>query len=94
MQVYLFVFDGPPEALDEDIVAPCPLAVHADLDLAGGQHLDEVGRSELAALVGVENLGRAVTRQRLLHRFNAKVGLQRDRHAPGGNPPRFNGAQT
>ena len=49
-QVDLFVFDGPPQALDEDIVPPRALAIHADLDLAGGQHLDEVGRRELAAL--------------------------------------------
>lgn len=49
-QVDLFVFDGPPQALDEDIVPPRALAIHADLDLAGGQHLDELGRGELAAL--------------------------------------------
>lgn len=65
-QVDLLVFDGPPEALDEDIVAPGPLAIHADLDFAGGQHFYEVGRCELAALIGVEDLGRAVSRQRLL----------------------------
>ena len=49
-QVDLLVFDGPPEALDEDIVAPGPLAIHTDLDLAGGEHLDEVDGRELAAL--------------------------------------------
>ena len=42
-QVDLLVFDGPPQALDEDVVPPGALAVHADLDLAAGQHLDEVG---------------------------------------------------
>ena len=50
VQVDLFVFDGSPEALYEDVVAPSSLAIHADLDLAGGQHLDEVGGRELAAL--------------------------------------------
>lgn len=49
-KVDLLVFDGPPQTLDEDVVAPCALAIHADLDLAGGQHLDEVGERELAAL--------------------------------------------
>src|SRR5690606_10363674 len=49
-QVDFLVFDSPPEALDEDVVTPGALAIHADLDLAGGQHLDEVGRGELAAL--------------------------------------------
>ena len=48
-QVDLLVFDGPPQALDEDIVAPGPLAIHADLDLAGGKHLDEVGGGELVS---------------------------------------------
>src|SRR5690606_9045046 len=49
-QVDLFVFDGSPQALDEDIVAPGRLAIHTDLDLAGGEHLDEVDGRELAAL--------------------------------------------
>ena len=34
-QVDLLVFDGPPEALDKDVVALGALAIHADLDLAG-----------------------------------------------------------
>jgi hypothetical protein len=32
--------------------------------------------------IRVEDLGRAVARQRLLHCFNAKIRFQRDRHAP------------
>lgn len=98
-QIYLFVFDAPPETLDEDIVAPSPLAInyrqvmqsiterHADFDFTGGQHLDEVGRSELAALIGVEDLGRAVFRQRLFHSFYAEISLKRDRHPPGQDTP-------
>ena len=50
-QVDFFVFDGPPQTLDKDVVALGPLAILADLDLAGGPHLDEVGRCELAALI-------------------------------------------
>ena len=49
-QVDFFVFYTPPEPLDEDVVAPGSLAVHADLDLAARQDLDEIGRGELAAL--------------------------------------------
>lgn len=86
-QVDLFVFDGAPQAFNEDIVAPCALAIHADLDLAVGQHPDEVGRGELAALVRVEDLRRAVTRQRLLDGFEAKIRLKRDRHPPCQDPP-------
>ena len=73
-QVDLLVFDGPPQALDEDIVPPGPLALHADLDLAARQHIDELGRGELAALIGVKDLGGAVSRQRLLDGFDAEVG--------------------
>jgi len=85
-QINLFVFDGPPQALDEDIVPPRTLAVHADLDLAGGQHLDEVGGCELAALIRVEDFGLAVLRQRFLHSFYAKISLQRDRQLSTKNP--------
>src|SRR5690554_7019170 len=81
-QVDFLVFDGPPQTLDEDVVAPGALAIHTDLDLAGGQNLDELGRGELAALIRVEDLRCAVTSQRLLHSFYAKIGLQRDRHPP------------
>ena len=48
------------------------LACHADLDLVTGQHLDEVGGGELAALVRVEDLGRAVTGQGFLDGFDAR----------------------
>ena len=86
-QVDLLVFDGPPQALDEDIVAPGALAIHADLDLAGSQHLDELGRGELAALIRVEYLGLAVSHQRLFYSFDAINRLQRDRHPLGQDPP-------
>ena len=49
-QVDAFVFDAPQQKLDEDVVPPGALAIHADFDLACGQHLDEVRRRELAAL--------------------------------------------
>lgn len=65
-----------------------PFSVHADLDLAGGQNLDELGRGELAALIRIEALKCGVLCQRLLHNFYAKIGLQRDRHPPGQDPPR------
>lgn len=70
-EIVLFIFDGPPQALDEDIVAPGPLAIHTDLDLAGGEHLDEVAGRELAALIRIEDLARAVTCQRLFDSFHA-----------------------
>jgi hypothetical protein len=38
-QADLLVSDGPPQALEEDIVAPGALAIHADPDLARGWNL-------------------------------------------------------
>ena len=32
-EIYLLVFDGAPEAFNEDIISPPPLAIHADGDL-------------------------------------------------------------
>lgn len=86
-QVDLLILDGPPETLHEDIVAPNSLAIHADFVFAGDQHLDEIGRCELATLIRVKDLRRAVTRKRLLHSLNAKIHFQRDRHAPYQDAP-------
>jgi len=47
-QVDFRVFDAPPEALNEDLVAPSVFSVHAVPDLTSGQHLDDVGRGELS----------------------------------------------
>ena len=54
MQIDLFVFDRLPEPLDEDIVPPGTLAVHADLNLLGQQHFRELDAGELAAIKGQE----------------------------------------
>ena len=85
-QVDLFVCNGPPKALDEDVVALGRFAVGADPDLSTLQHLDEVGGGERPALVGFENVGLAVTRECLPDSSDAKIRLPRDRHPPGQNP--------
>src|SRR6187455_2739511 len=72
-EVDLLVFDRPPEPLDEDVVTPCALAVHADSDFGGLQHLGEVGRAELTSLIGVEDLRLAMPRERLLQGLDAEV---------------------
>ena len=48
-EVDLLVFHRAPEPLDEDIVAPGALAVHADGDAVLPQHVGEVSAGELAA---------------------------------------------
>ena len=42
-EVDLLVLYASSQALNEDVVAPRSFSVHADLDLPGGQNLDEVG---------------------------------------------------
>ena len=38
VQVDVLVLQAPPESLDEDVVPPTALAVHADPDVPGLQH--------------------------------------------------------
>src|SRR5277367_6668586 len=86
-EIYLFVFHGFPEALDEDIVAPGALAVHADGDPVREQDAGERLPGELTALVGVENFRFAMFADSLLQRLDAKAGLHRDRHTMGEHTP-------
>jgi hypothetical protein len=72
-QINLFVFDRTPEPLDEDVVAPRPLAVHADRDGVVAEQAGEVRAGELAALVGIENLGLTVPRERLFDRLRGRT---------------------
>ena len=50
MQIDTFVFQRPPQTLDHAVVDPAPFAIHADLDLCVGQHVDPVATGELTAL--------------------------------------------
>jgi hypothetical protein len=63
----MFVFNGAPQALDENVVERSTPAVHADQDASSFQHGGELGSSELGALVGAENRRRSL-RQCLLQR--------------------------
>src|ERR1700681_1919362 len=56
-QIDLFVLDRSPDALDEDVVAPRTLAIHADGDGVCDQNAGEVGAGELTTLIGVEYPG-------------------------------------
>ena len=78
-QVDLFVFDRPPQPFDEDVVPPCVLAVHADLDVGVFQGFDEVDGFELAALVRIHDPGFAMAAHRLFQSFDARFGLKRGR---------------
>ncbi len=56
LQVGLLGFHGAPETLDEDVVQGAAPAIHRELHPPGQQRLRELGRGELAPLVGVEDL--------------------------------------
>lgn len=73
-QMDLLILDRFPDSLDEDVVAPRALAVHADRDLVGDQHAGEIGAGELASLIGIENLRPAVFGQSLLQGLDAESG--------------------
>jgi hypothetical protein len=55
-QIHLLVFDIAPEALEEHVIAPRALAVHADRNLVLDQDVGEEVTRKLAALVRVEDL--------------------------------------
>ena len=74
-EIDLLVLDRPPEPLDEDVVAPGTLAVHADGDAGLVQHAGEVVAGEPRALIGVEDLGPAMAGDGFLQRLDAEPRL-------------------
>ena len=54
VQKYLLVFNIPPQAFNENVVAPGPSAIHVDLHLPTHNHFDEVGQGKFAALIRIE----------------------------------------
>src|SRR5205823_11702186 len=65
VQVNVFIFDRLPQPLDKHVVAPAALAIHADVDGLALQHADELTAGELAALIGIHDLGHTIFRDRL-----------------------------
>src|SRR5438094_10379667 len=63
VQINVLVFDRFPQPLDKHVVAPAALAIHADTDALTLQHTEEVAAGELAALIGIHDLGHAVFRE-------------------------------
>lgn len=76
-QIYLFVFDDLPKPLHKDIITPATLAVHADRDAFLLQQPGKCASGELTAMVGVEDLGTAISPHRLFARPDV-LGMIRD----------------
>ena len=68
-QVHLLVLDALPQPFDEHIILPASLPVHADLDPIGFQQAGEGVTCELASLICVEYLRRAVASQGFFERL-------------------------
>ena len=83
VQIHLLVFDALPESFHEHVVAPAAFPVHADLNAVVFQEPRELLAGELAPLIGVEDVGRAIAGHGLLDRLQTEVGRQRV-----GQPPR------
>jgi len=81
-EIHLLIFDATPQPLDEDVVAPGALAVHADADPVFNQHASESRAGELAALVRVEDLRLTVASESVLEGLDAERRLHRDRYSP------------
>ena len=78
MQVDPLVLQRLPEALDEDVVAPGPFAIHTELAALGFDRLDEIGGRELAALIGVDDLRPPVTGESLFEHLDGMARFQGD----------------
>jgi len=82
-----FVLDRAPNPFDEDVIAPGSASVHGQLYAMANHRFDELLCSELAALVGVDDVRSAEPGISLLQRLYRVHGLQRDRHSVRQNPP-------
>lgn len=73
VQIDFLVLDASPEPLYEHIVTPAASPVHADGNTLFLQKISELHAGKLAALVGVEDLGRTVKAEGFLSRLNTEI---------------------
>ncbi len=83
VQIDLLILNALSESFDEHVIPPAALAVHADLNPLVFQESRELLAGELTPLVGVEDLGAAILRDRLPHRIEAEVCGERIREPSG-----------
>ena len=75
LEVDFFVLEAAPQPFHEDVVGKAAAPVHADRHPVAAQHAGETFAGELAALVGVEDLGPPLA-QRLLQGLDAEARIQ------------------
>ena len=76
MQVDLLILERPPESLDQDVVVAALPAGPADSDSLLLQPADELGRRELAALIGMEDLWLSPTGEGHLQGIQAELRVK------------------
>lgn len=81
LEIDVFVFDGSPQPLDENIVEGASPAIHADQDILGFESSGKCVAGELRTLIGVENVGRTMP-QGMVESRAAKCRVQARRDFP------------
>ena len=78
LEIHAFVLDAAPQALHEHIVAPCSTSIHRQLAAPIEDGVRELVGGELAALIGADDLRRAMAGEGLLDHLPgmAKIELQ------------------
>ena len=82
MEIDAFVFERAPESLDEDVVEEPTAPVHRDPRAGVSQALGPGPGGELAALIGVKDLRRAMAFQGLVQGVEAELDI----HGVGQTP--------
>ena len=85
MQIDAFIFKAAPQPFDEDIVDPAAFSVHGDADTRLFEEIGKFKTGELAALVGVEYLRRAIALNGFLQSLDAETHI----HAVGQTPTEY-----
>src|SRR5512132_2611270 len=83
LEIDVLVLQRAPQPFDEDVVDPAAAAVHRNPDPGRHQCAGEGGTGELAALVGVEDLGPAPAGERLFQCVDTKRSVHRVGEPPG-----------
>ena len=82
-EVDALVLERSPQPLDEHVVHPAALAVHRDANARLREHVGEVDAAELAALIAIADLRRAIALERLAQGLDAEARLERVGQPPG-----------
>src|SRR5271163_2837546 len=80
-EIDLFVLEAAPQPFNEDVVGKATAAVHADRHPVAAQHAGEAVVGELAALVGVEDLGPSLA-QSVFQGLDAEARIEQIGQAP------------